>query len=209
VRSASSASSVPNCAPWSESERLAKEKDALGFYASGHPLDPYRTECELFATHSVADLNTWTAERVKVGVVVTGIKRQVSKRSGAEYARLTIEDFSGATEVLVFPEAWTVLNDRIRTDIPVLLEGGFSKRDRESGGGGEQPTFIVEAVTKMAELRATGRVAVEIDLGPRTDGAVLVPTVMADVRAVAAAHPGAAPLEARWSDGNGTRARLR
>lgn len=51
--------------------------------------------------------------------------------------------------------------------------------------------------------------AIEIDLGLRTDGAALVPTVMADVRAVAAAHPGAAPLEARWSDGNGTRARLR
>ena len=37
-------------------ERLAKEKEILGFYISGHPLEPFRTECELFATHTVADL---------------------------------------------------------------------------------------------------------------------------------------------------------
>ena len=38
-----------------------------------------------------------------LGVVVTAIKRQISKRSGAEFARLTVEDFSGSSEVLVFP----------------------------------------------------------------------------------------------------------
>jgi DNA polymerase-3 subunit alpha len=203
------APALPNCAPWPESDRLAREKDALGFYASGHPLDPYRTECELFATHTVAQLGAWTQERIKLGVVVTAIKRQVSKRSGAEFARLTVEDFSGSTEVLVFPEAWATLNDRIRPDVPVLLEGGFSKRDQ----AGEQATYIVETVTKLAELRATGRVTVEIDLGAvGAAGAVspaLAPHVMADVRAVADAHPGAAPLEARWSDGNGTGARWR
>ncbi len=197
---------LPNCAPWPESDRLAREKDALGFYASGHPLDPYRTECELFATHTIAQLGAWTPERVKLGVVVTAIKRQVSKRSGAEFARLTVEDFSGSTEVLVFPDAWATLNDRIRADVPVLLEGGFSKRDQ----GGEQPTVIVDAVMKLAELRATGRVSVEIDLGAIGAGSpALAPHVMADVRAVADAHPGPAPLEARWSDGNGTGARWR
>jgi DNA polymerase-3 subunit alpha len=200
------APALPNCAAWSESDRLAREKDALGFYASGHPLGPYRTECELFATHTVAQLGAWTPDRIKLGVVVTAIKRQVSKRSGAEFARLTVEDFSGSTEVLVFPEAWATLNDRIRTDVPVLLEGGFSKRDQ----GGDQPTFIVETVTKLAELRATGRVSVEIDLGTfGAGGPALAPHVMTDVRAVADAHPGAAPLEARWSDGNGTGARWR
>lgn len=201
------APALPNCAPAPEPERLAREKEALGFYASGHPLGPYRTECELFATHTIAQLGAWTPDRIKLGVVVTAIKRQVSKKSGAEFARLTIEDFSGSTEVLVFPEAWGALAARVRADVPVLMEGGFSRRDQ--GAGGEQPTFIVETVTQLAELRATGRVAVEIELGPLAQDAPLVPTVMADVRAIAEAHPGAAPLEARWSDGNGMRARWR
>ncbi len=116
-------------------ERLAKEKEILGFYISGHPLEPYRTEVELFASHTVAQLGTWTDQPIKLGVVVTAIKRQVSKRSGAEFARLTVEDFSGSSEVLVFPEAWTLLGDKIQPDVPVLLAGQlFSTRSgsRES-----------------------------------------------------------------------------
>jgi len=193
---------LPNIAPYSETERLAKEKEILGFYTSGHPLDPYRAECELFATHKVAQLGVWSTDRIKLGVVITAVKRQVSKRSGAEFARLTVEDFSGSSEVLVFPETWAALQDRLKPDVPVLLEGSYGKRDQ----GGDNPTFIVETVKRLAELRCNGQMVVSIDLGP---GSTLPPEVMTDVRAVVDAHPGTAPLEMRWSDGNGTRARLR
>jgi DNA polymerase III subunit alpha len=134
--------------------------------------------------------------------VITGVKRQISKRSGAEFARLTVEDFSGSSEVLVFPEAWTLLGDRIRTDEPVLLKGGYSKRDQ----GVENPTFIVESVTPFNDLRQNGNVAVSIELKA---GSKLSPEVMQDVRAMIEMHPGSAPLELRWSDGNGTTARFR
>jgi DNA polymerase-3 subunit alpha len=197
---------LPNLAPWSESERLTREKEILGFYISGHPLEPFRLECELFATHTVSQLGTWTDQPLALGVVVTAIKKQVSKRSGAEFARLTVEDFSGSSEVLVFPEAWTMLGDRVKTDVPVLLKGSYSRRDQDV----ENPTFIVESLTPFVELRLTGQVAVAIEL---TTGDTLVPDVMQDVRAVvethANAHASSPPLEVQWSDGNGTRARLR
>ena len=152
---------------------------------------------------------------MSLGVVVTAVKRQVSKRSGAEFARLTVEDFSGSSEVLVFPENWTVLSDRIRTDVPLLVRGGYSRRDQ----GTDNPTFIIESVQRFEELRIAGQVTVAIELSgvqkaangngePGTE-APLLPEVMQDVRAVAEAHPGAAPLEVRWNDGNGTQARLR
>jgi DNA polymerase-3 subunit alpha len=196
---------LPNIAAWSETDRLAREKEALGFYASGHPLDPFRTECELFASHTVGQLGTWIPDRMTVAVVVTAIKRQVSKRSGSEFARLTVEDFSGSCEVLVFPEAWEKLADRVRPDIPVLLEGGYSKRDQ----GGENPTFVVEDLTRLAELRTNGRVIVTIDLTPEGPGPTLSPHVMTDVRAIADASPGSAPLEVRWSDGSDPLVRFR
>src|SRR5271156_964026 len=139
---------------------------------------------------------------MKLGVVVTAIKRQVSKRSNEEFARLTVEDFSGSSEVLVFPEAWAAIGDRIRPDGPVLLEGSYSKRDQ----GADNPTFIVETVKKLAELRTGGQIVIAIDLSP---GAPLPPEVMTDVRAVVEACPGSSPLETRWSDGNGTHARFR
>src|SRR5205085_3322607 len=123
---------LPNIAELGESERLTREKEILGFYISGHPLEPFRLECELFATHTVADLGHWHDQQIALGVVVTAIKRQISKRSGAEFARLTVEDFSGSSEVLVFPEAWGLLSDQIRTDVPVLLKGGYSRRDQDA-----------------------------------------------------------------------------
>jgi DNA polymerase-3 subunit alpha len=197
---------LPNLAPLSDSERLTKEKEILGFYISGHPLEPYRLECELFASHKVADLGKWHDQQIALGVVVTAIKKQISKRSGAEFARLTVEDFSGSSEVLVFPEAWGLLSERIRTDVPVLLKGGYSRRDQDA----ENPTFIVESVSPFAELRLNGQVAVAIDL---TMGDGLVADVMHDVRAVVEAHStsqsSAPSLEVQWSDGNGGRARLR
>jgi DNA polymerase-3 subunit alpha len=197
---------LPNVAPMAELERLTREKEILGFYISGHPLEPYRVECELFASHTVSQLGTWTPEPMTLGVVVTSIKRQISKRSGAEFARLTVEDFSGSSEVLVFPESWGLLADRVRSDVPVLMKGGYSKRDQDA----DSPTFIVESVTPFAELRLNGQVSIAIDLAL---GDAVTAEVMGDVRAVidahATSHSGAPPLELRWNDGNGTRARLK
>lgn len=196
---------LPNVAPFSESERLTKEKEILGFYVSGHPLEPYRVECELFGTHTVSQLGTWTPDKMTIGCVVTAVKRQISKRSGAEFARLTIEDFTGSAEVLVFPEAWSALADRVRTDVPILLTGGYSRRDADA----ESPTFIVESLQRFAELRASGVITVALTLTASCNGPSVPPDVMRDVRAVVEAHPGSSPLELHWSDGNGTRARFR
>src|SRR2546421_11383265 len=69
--------------------------------------------------------------RVRIGAVATVVKRQISKRSGAEYARLTLEDFHGTAEALVFPEAWAKLNDVIHADGALLFTGGHSARDRD------------------------------------------------------------------------------
>jgi len=193
---------LPNVAPWSESERLAKEKEAIGFYTSGHPLEPFRTECELFATHKVADVSGWSADPMTLAVVITAVKRQTSKRSGAEFARLTIEDFSGSAEVMVFPEKWSVLSDHVRTDTPVLLKGGYPRRDQEA----DNPSFVVESITRLAEMRANGQVMIAIEL---TRDPALDPSLMREVRLIAESFPGTAPLELSYSDGNGLRARLR
>jgi DNA polymerase III subunit alpha len=197
----------PNVPAWGESERLAKEKEILGFYISGHPLEPYQLECELFASHTVSQLGTWTADPIKLGVVITAVKRQISKRSGSEFARLTVEDFSGSTEVLIFPEKWAAISDRVKTDVPVLLAGGYSKRDRDV----ETPTFIIESVTPFAELAFSGQIGVAISLG---DGNDVNENVLRDVRSVIEAHSTgstvAPALEVRWRDGNGgTRLRSR
>ena len=196
------APTLPNIPPLSESARLTQEKAILGFYISGHPLEPFRAECELLATHTVAQLGKWNSEPMSLAGVVTSIKRQISKKSGAEFARLTVEDFSGSAELLVFPEAWAAIGHRVESDIPVLIKGAYSRRDQDA----DNPSFVVESMTRLAELRASGQFAVSLEL----DAEAGLPTdVMRDIRAVADAHPGSAPLELRWRSADGSPARLR
>ena len=191
-----SASRLPDIDPWSEHERLAREKAVLGFFISGHPLAKFRTEVELFGTRTTATLAEWSEHKVRIAAVVTAVKRQISKRSGAEYARLVLEDFHGTAEALVFPEAWSVLNQAIRADEALLLIGGYSGRDR----GEEQAAFIVEQARPLADLRGTGNVAVQLswsaDSPPDPESARAA-------AALCAAHPGPAPLLIEWSGSNG------
>jgi DNA polymerase-3 subunit alpha len=202
----SAAPVLPNVPALTETERLQKEKEIIGFYTSGHPLEPYRIEAELFANQTVSQLGKWTEMPITLAVVITAVKKQISKKSGNEFARLMLEDFSGSTEVLVFPEAWAAIGPSVRTDIPVLVKGGYSRRDADA----ENPTFIVESITPMAAKRAEGKVAIALKL--RADSA-LPADIFKDIRAVIASHAttheSAPPLEVRWLDGAGKPARLR
>jgi DNA polymerase-3 subunit alpha len=180
---------LPDVPPWSEHERLAREKAVLGFFISGHPLARYRLEVELFGTRTTATLGQWSDQKIRVAVVVTVVKRQISKKSGAEYARLTLEDFHGTAEALVFPEAWAKLSDVIRTDRALLLSGSYSPRDR----GEEQAPFIVEAAQPLDELKASGAIGVALRWSP---GAPADATRA--VAALCAAHPGPAPVLVEW-----------
>jgi DNA polymerase-3 subunit alpha len=193
---------VADTPPWSEAERLSFEKESLGFFISGHPLERFRAEVELFGTRTTATLGEWSEHPVAVAAVVTAVKRQISKKTGKEYARVTLEDFHGTAEAIVFPEAWARLNQAIVADAAVLLTGGYSQRDR----GEDRAPFVVEGVRPLEDLKQTGALALNLrwraPQAPRPD----------DVRAAAAlfaAHPGAAPVYIEWNDGNGESLRLR
>ena len=189
-------SSLPDVPAWSEHDRLAREKAVLGFFISGHPLARYRLEVELFGTRTTATLGQWSDQKVRIGAVVTMVKRQISKKTGAEYARLTLEDFHGTAEALVFPEAWAKLNEVIRTDRALLLSGSHSARDR----GEEQAPFIVEAAQALDDLKASGAIGVALRWSP--DAPVDATRAVA---ALCAAHPGPAPVLLEWSDEDGAR----
>ncbi|MGH7698998.1 MAG: DNA polymerase III subunit alpha, partial [Gemmatimonadales bacterium] len=148
----------PDVSPWPEQERLQREKAVLGFFISGHPLARYRLEAELFGTRTTATLGRWSEQKVTIAAVVTAAKRQISRKSGAEYARVVLEDFHGSAEALVFPEAWARLNQLILPDAALLFTGGYSARDRQE----ETAPFIVEAAEPLEALRSRGAIAVAL-----------------------------------------------
>ena len=187
---------LPQVPEWTEAERLAREKELVGFFVSGHPLGRFATEVALFASHTTAQLGQWQEGPAQVAAVVTLIKRQTARRTGAEWAKVTLEDFHGSAEVLVFPEAWKKLSRVIQTDGAYLVSGGYSLRDR----GEEDAPFIVEDAQPLADFRANGRVALALRWARRDS---VPPDVMAAAAAVCRAHPGPAPVMVEWSDDNG------
>ncbi len=193
---------LPDIPAWTEAERLVKEKEVLGFFISGHPLERFRSEVELFGTRTTATLGEWSEHPVTVAAVVTGVKRQISKKTGKEYARLVVEDFHGTADAIVFPDAWAKLNGTILPDAALLLTGGYSERDR----GEEHAPFIIETARALDELKASGAVALSFRWGsPTAPG----PDALRAAAALCSAHPGPTPLYIEWSDGNGESVRLR
>ncbi len=196
------AAPLPDLPDWSEQERLAREKEVIGFFISGHPLERFRAEVEVFGSRTTATLTEWSEHQITIAAVITLVKRQISKKSGKEYARLTLEDFHGTADAIVFPEAWSRLNQVIRDDLAVLLTGGYSARDR----GEDRAPFVVEAARPLEELLQAGALGLALRWSlpdaPATEA-------LAQAVALCSRHPGPAPLYIEWSDGNGERLRAR
>jgi DNA polymerase-3 subunit alpha len=192
---------LPDVPLWPESERLAKEKSVVGFFISGHPLSKFRDEVSLFSTRTTATLGTWSEHGVSIGAVVTTLTRRVSRKTGAEYARLTLEDFHGTAEAIVFPDAWSKLSSAIVADAALLLSGGYSPRDR----GEDRAPFIVEDAMQLDSLRTDGAMGLAIrwESGDAPD-----PNVAQGIAALCASYPGPAAVTVEWNDGNGTTARM-
>ncbi len=193
---------LPEVPPWSEAERLAKEKEVLGFFISGHPLERFRSEAELFGSRTTATLHEWSEHPVSIAAVITAVRRQISKKTGKEYARLVLEDFHGTAEAIVFPEAWAKLNQLVAPDSAMLLVGGYSQRDR----GEDRAPFVVESARPLDDLRASGQIGLSLrwrsPSAPRLDA-------LEAAAALCRAHPGPVPIYIDWSDGNGEAVRLR
>ncbi|MFQ5746935.1 MAG: DNA polymerase III subunit alpha [Gemmatimonadota bacterium] len=188
---------LPDVEPWPESRRLAEEKGVLGFYISGHPLERHRDLVELFALEAnTASLASLQDRKIELACVVTAADVRVSRKTGKEWCRLTVEDFHGTASALVFGDVWTSYRDLLAQDMPVLLQGTVSGNSRDE----EDPPMFVDSVCPLSELQASGRIGICIEL---REGDELKPGEFESVRRVVETSPGDAPLWVRWKERNG------
>lgn len=113
--------------PWSNIERLNKERELIGFYLSGHPLDKYHEDVRIFCSHTLdpaelGDLNDGTD--VRVAGIITEVKR-VTDKKGRPFAFLQMEDRQGSVEVVTFNEVYDRNLGMIQEDTCVVLDGSF------------------------------------------------------------------------------------
>ena len=128
---------LPQVAEWDEHTRLQNEKEVLGFFVSGHPMDKYReklrnmkvldtaTACEMKPEPQVFRRGRDEAPQNEIAIagVLTGLKVAKSKRSGEMYAQACLEDTVGKIDLIAFPQSYEKLAERLKIDVPVLVRG--------------------------------------------------------------------------------------
>lgn len=109
--------------PWSSSQRLAFEKEALGFYITGHPLAAFAEVLDHCASARTNTLQTLGDKQpVRLGGVVAAL-REVTTRRGTRMAFVTLEDLQGTVEVVVFSEAYEGARELLQSDRPIFVVG--------------------------------------------------------------------------------------
>jgi len=140
------AMSLPVATPWTESEQLSFEKETLGLYWSGHPVDRYASALQEFGARSVADLadaqpapqqETWGPGGRKplepdtsIGGIIAAC-RQLKTKKGDRMAVFTLEDAQGGVEIIAFPETYQRSASLIEIGTLVLVRGKL-ERDEET-----------------------------------------------------------------------------
>jgi DNA polymerase-3 subunit alpha len=136
---------LPEVQDWPDAERLTREKEFLGIYLSGHPLQRFREEVKLFSSTPLQDLeNLPDGGRVMVCGQMTNIKTIIDRKGGT-MAFLTVEDFAGSAEALVFSDTYSAHRELLQPDAVVVLAGTTSTRE-------DEPTkILVEKVMSLDE----------------------------------------------------------
>jgi DNA polymerase-3 subunit alpha len=146
---------LPDVPAWTESQQLAGEKEALGFYMSGHPLERFSRDLTLFGARRIAEVSASEADVWMAGIV-SGL-RPLKTRKGDRMAVFMLDDVDGSVEVVVFPETFGKHGSLIETDAMLLVRGKLEKDD-------ESARLVATELLPMAALmeRTTREIAIHL-----------------------------------------------
>ncbi|MFM1846626.1 MAG: polymerase alpha subunit [Pseudomonadota bacterium] len=131
---------------WPVNQKLAFEREALGFYISGHPLEKFKLEIRKLGAISVADVRAKTHQaQARVAGVVTALKLKNTKK-GDRYATFTLEDYSGTVETIVWPDTYKNVAHILAGDDPVIVGGKIDVTE-------ERCTLITDKIESLTALR--------------------------------------------------------
>jgi DNA polymerase III subunit alpha len=142
---------LPNVPDWDEHTRLAAEKEILGFFITGHPLEKYKDKLEDLSARSTSDIaamkaSTGKDETITTAGMITNVRVLKSKR-GDFYAQGALEDMSGSVEMIVFPEAYKKLQEKVKLEVPVLVKAGVRIEE------GANPKITVADITPLDDAK--------------------------------------------------------
>jgi DNA polymerase-3 subunit alpha len=164
--------SLPNVPDWDEHIRLSAEKEILGFFITGHPMEKYKdklADLSALSTQDIGAMKRSTAkdENITTAGLISGLRVAKSRR-GELWAQASLEDMSGKVELLVFPEAYRKLSEKMKLEVPVLIRGGVRIEE------GANPKLTANEIIPLDEARVPlpRALRIRIPLGSATDGTV-------------------------------------
>ena len=114
---------MPDVPDWTEAERLAAEKEVLGFYVTGHPLEKYMQRLGALTRHDTSSIEEMAHEApVTLAGILRGLRVKPSKK-GDLWASAQLEDLRGSAELLVFPQAYQQMQSVLKPDAALLIKG--------------------------------------------------------------------------------------
>jgi DNA polymerase-3 subunit alpha len=136
---------LAECDPWPQREELRREKESLGFFLTGHPLEKYKNVLSMLSSASSRDIRASAngKEAVFGGLVIT--VKQIMDKKQNPMAFVTIEDRDGQAEVILFSDVLEKARQHVHEDGVLLLKGKISNRN---GGEGK---LLVNSVTPVSE----------------------------------------------------------
>ena len=161
---------LPRVPDWDEHQRLAAEKEILGFFITGHPLEKYRDKLLDFSTLSTDDLGQMKSSTGRDEVLVGGMLKAVrvtKSKKGDLYAQGRLEDMTGSVDILCFSDSFKRLSEKLRLDVPVLVKGSVRVEE------GSNPKLMISDITPLEEaqprLPRSLRIKIPLDASsPRT-----------------------------------------
>ncbi|HET9989228.1 MAG TPA: DNA polymerase III subunit alpha [Kofleriaceae bacterium] len=147
---------------WSQKQLLAFEKEALGFYVSGHPLDRYRGDLARYATATTSEFLAG-AKHVgdhSIGGIVSQYREMITKK-GDKMARFQLEDTEGSLEVIAFPKTFEKVRHVLVSDEPILCTGAVKN---EGTSDAPEWKMLLEKADPLSEVRQAKTTRVDIHL---------------------------------------------
>jgi DNA polymerase-3 subunit alpha len=122
--------SLPNIPEWNQRQKLTMEKEALGFYFTGHPLDAYEKEMESFA---IIDTSSLADKADGIQIMLCGLNadlKEITTRKGERMAFLALEDRKGTVEVVIFADNYQSSSHLLDGDDPLLVVGTVQQEEK-------------------------------------------------------------------------------
>ena len=157
---------IPECEEWAPFDKLAREKEVVGVYLSGHPLDQFKVQMQQFCTPGgLANLENLEAARgrtISFGGMVTAAEHKMGK-NGRPWGEMTVEDYHGSRRFPFFREDYVKFKDYMVDGWFIFLKG---KVQMKPFRGSEEMEFKVQRIELLSDVleKLAGRLRVQLDL---------------------------------------------